>query len=224
MSEPVTLEQVAAARESARQRLSVALAAVAELRGPFEEAKRAARELEDELAHIDLALGTAKRAHVVQAAVGTLGVETEDPPVVVVQPVHGIGLPDVFELTAIGPGGVGLYLHRRTRGRGGKTHAVRERYVPKPVLDVLAEQAALKGVAANAELIALRERLEALTSKGAAYEVKRVYGSDELVAWQEKGRGDFGAGSGARKPLGPPGGGRWRWLKVGEQAALASEN
>jgi hypothetical protein len=32
--------------------------------------------------------------------------------------------------------------------------------------------------------------------------------------------GDFGDGSGAMKPLPPPEGGRWKWLKVREQEAL----
>lgn len=41
-----------------------------------------------------------------------------------------------------------------------------------------------------------------------------------LAAHMERGTGSFGAGSGAVKPLPPPDGGRWRWIKVDEQALL----
>lgn len=43
-----------------------------------------------------------------------------------------------------------------------------------------------------------------------------------LVYWQERGRGEFGEGTGATKPKSPPEGGRWRWLKVREQEELTS--
>lgn len=225
MSEPVTLEQVAAEREKVRRRLERSRELVALLTPDYEEARRNVREDEGALARVELALRTAKRAHLIAAAVEALGIETDDPPIIVVS--QRVYLPDVFELAAVTDGGVGLYLRRAQRqGRGGgKTHALRTVHVPQAVLGVLAEQAALTKVLGvnNGERIALRERLGELTSPTAVYEVGHVHGSEELVSWQDRGKGDFGAGSGARKPLPPPGGGRWRWLKVADgQAELAA--
>jgi hypothetical protein len=41
-----------------------------------------------------------------------------------------------------------------------------------------------------------------------------------LIAHDTRGRGSFGAGTGSIVPLPPPGGGKWRWIRVDEQALL----
>lgn len=44
-----------------------------------------------------------------------------------------------------------------------------------------------------------------------------------LFNWYERGRGPYGAGSGAIKPKPPPEGGKWRWIKIREQPLLETE-
>lgn len=224
MSGP-TLAEVAAAREAARERVEAAVSAIAELEPRWKAAGREHRVALEELARIDLAMGTAKRAHMIMAAAHELGVELgEEPPVVVVP--KSVGLPEVFELAALADG-VGLYLHKTSvRGRvRGKAHAIRKVHVPQAVLDVVADRDADRGLGLRpkAEVDAANERLEELTAKGARYTVRPVYGSEELMAWQAHGKGDFGY-DGPVKPLAPPGGGRWRWLKVADQSELVSAN
>lgn len=229
MNEPVTLEQVAAARETARLRVEAALAARAALQPGWEAAGRELSTAQTELQHIELALKTAQRAHLVGQAVEALGIDTGDPPVVVVPGGHSGALPDVFELAAVSStGGVGLYLHRTSyrRRTTGKTHAILLAHVPQAVTDVLAELEGMSkvgGTDVRAALDAAYERLEELTLPGARYETRPLHRS-ELMQWQARGRGEFGH-DGARKPVPPPGGGRWRWLKVADsQSALETGN
>lgn len=219
MSGP-TLEDVAAARESARLRVEAAVERIGELKPLWRAAGAEHREALEELARIDLALSTAKRAHLVGAAVAALGVETSEAPVIVAQ--RTVGLPEVYELAALDARGAGLYLHRPPHRSGGaKAHAIRDVHVPPPVIELV--DADTRGVPNDVQK-ARRLRLAELVGTGAEYEVRRVYGAEGLVHWQGRGAGDFGAGSGSIKPLPPPGGGRWRWLKVRDQSTLASEN
>lgn len=215
----VTLQDVATAREAARVRVAAAESALKALEPEMNAARAELGSAREELARIELALRSAQRAHLIAVAVDALDVETSEPPLIVVQ--QRLGLPDVYELAALDAGGRGLYLHKAERmGRGGgKAYALRREHVPAEVLEVLAEREALRGgmTSRNAELIALRDRLETLTSPGAVYEVKHVHGSEELTVWQAHGKGQFGY-DGAMRPLPPPTGeGRWRWLKVAEQ-------
>jgi hypothetical protein len=98
---------------------------------------------------------------------------------------------DMYFLVAIGEDGTGLYRHTPKRSH---------RYQGK-VHAVRVEQAQSHGV--EPPTSSYRKLVEA-----------------GLMEWQKRGKGDFGDGSGAMKPLPPPEGGRWKWLKVREQEAL----
>jgi uncharacterized protein YukE len=160
----------------------------------------------------------------------------------IVVPYEGTtGLPPVWQLSALSTDGkVGLYVLPSTRQRRGRRFAVRPEHVPQAVLDA---HQALRD--AQNERHGLGERFGGYSSdeyKAAAQESKdklkqltreleaaagahvqsvgAMRGAD-LYAWESRGRGDFGVGSGALKPLpAPSGGGKWRWLRVREQAEL----
>lgn len=208
----VTLEEVAAAREEWRAAVERARERVEELKAPYHAAFAELARAETELARTELALGTAKRSHFIAAAVEALGVETSDPPAVILPQTHG--LPKVYELTAIGADGTGLYLSRPERSHRyqGKSWALRMEHVPEAVREIVAVEL---GYGAKAQ--AIRELGYSASAGG---EIRPVHGSDELMEWQERGKGDFGDGSGSMKPVRPPSGGRWRWLKVQEQSEL----
>jgi hypothetical protein len=100
---------------------------------------------------------------------------------------------DRFELVAVGPEGTPLYLHTPKRSH---------RYHGKSYA-----VAAVEG----------REKpsRDAHTSKAME--------EAGLMSWQERGKGQWGDGSGSIKPVAPPEGGKWRWLKVREQELLEPE-
>lgn len=213
MTEELTLEQVAAAREEWRAAVASAQAALDHARGPYEAARGRLGNAQRELARTELALATAKRAHFIAAAVRDTGIETDDPPVMLAQRWTGEALPRVYELVALSREGVGLYAWRPERSHRyeGKTHAIRAEHVPE----------ALRAVAT---VDSYSERVAGLAAagfgNGATCDIGPVHNTPELWMWQQRGRGDFGAGSGAMKPSAPPDRGRWRWLKVTEQHEL----
>jgi hypothetical protein len=211
MNEPVTLEQVAAEREKVRRRLERSRELLELLRPDFEEAQRNVRADAEELARIDLAMGSVTRAYLIAAAVDAAGLDTEDPPVVVVP--HR-PLPIVWELVAVGAG-VGLYRYtpERSHRYQGREFALRVEHVPALVLGLLDAQR-FPDTAAMKELL----------GPGVEGQVRRVHPAEQsgLVTWQSRSKGDFGF-NGPVKPLKPPGAPRWRWLKVAEsQTALAA--
>lgn len=220
MEQPQTLQEVAAAREEWRAALERATQLVAETEKPYHAALGQQQRARTELARTELALKTSARAHFVQQAVIELGVETSEPPVIVVPALGSQGLPNVFELAALAPDGTGLYVHKTTGRRGrttGKTHAVRTRAVPEELRAAIDRRHEPGGTASkrNEEMRALGLPESAWIDSGA------VHRSDELFRWQARGNRDFG-GDGPVKPLPPPGGGRWRWLKVREQEELSA--
>ena len=218
MSDQVTLEQVAAAREAARLRVEAAVSRIGELEPDWKAAGVEHRAALDELARIDLALSTAQRAQLITSALEATGEEYEGAPVAVVGQAHR--LPLVFELVAVRDG-VGLYLHRPEKSHRyqGKTYALREQDVPQEALEAI-----------DARMDSLTRLRAVLGEQGKGVDhglFGRVHPKETsgMVEWQARGKGDFGY-NGTLKPLAPPSGARgWRWLKVADrQSTLASGN
>lgn len=232
----LTLADASAAREQARVALEEAKAARDALEPTWKAAIAAVNSRKNELDRIDLALASAKRAHLVVAAMEELGIPTTEPPLVVVPNDSDRALPPVWQLTALSTDGkVGLYVHRSRRS---KMYAIRQEHVSQAVRD--AHQAIRDaqeerfglgkrfGYSSDEYKTAEREskaKLKQLNAElselvgGHVQSIGDKSGSD-LYAWESRGRGDFGTGSGALKPLPAPGRGKWRWLKVKEQAEL----
>jgi hypothetical protein len=232
-----TLEQAAAERERLRAVLEVAKRHRDELEPKWHAANSAVREAAEDLARLDLAVGSAKLAHLVATAMQELGIVTHDPPMLV-GPRGGL-LPDVFAAVAVSTEGVVLYARtpRGRRDRRGKDYSIRPAHVPQPVTDKLAELHAIHDQVRGLSRELSRDEQDAqrkllrLEVKRAERELAALLGNPhnpgmgprkdvDLHSWETRGTGDFGPGSGAIKPLAPPSGGRWRWLKVREQAEL----
>jgi hypothetical protein len=213
---PTSLAEVAESRERWRAEIEAAEVEVEETKAPYLRAVARLENARRELQRTELALNTAKRMHLIGQAVEALGVQTDEPPVVLAKRWEGETVPRVYELVALGSNGEGLYRHVPSRSHRyeGKAHAIRARWVPEEV----------KRVQVQDKSVRLSEREAALQALGlrrsAALEVRPVHGTPDLWYWQERGRGDFGDGSGSLKPTPPPSGGRWRWLKVNEQQEL----
>lgn len=236
----LTLASAAESREAARQAHEDAKAVVAALKPKWDAANAAVGKTRNDLARVDLAMASAKRAHLVVAAMVDLGIPTQEPPLVVVPTEGANSLPPVWQLTALSADGtVGLYTHRRGR-RGGKMYSIRATHVPEAV-----EAKRLERHAAQQDSFTLSKRFGGYSTpeyKAAAdaskAELKRLFTElcelvgahvdqiglrhdSDLYAWESRGRGEYGSGSGSLKPLPSPTGGTWRWLKVKEQAELA---
>jgi exonuclease VII small subunit len=216
----LTLEDMARARELARAELERAELLLARVAEPFERAQKAVRQARDELQRIERGMGEAKRLYAIARAMDRQGVESVDPPMVVSEdrPVMG---PDIFELVAVGAAGEALYRERgKLHAKAPRRYVIRAERIPEAVREVIFD-----------ESLKWRERGDRLrelgVTSGASYGgrstgqvLNRVHAAPELVEWQERGKGDFGGGSGPMKPLAPPSGGRWRWLKVTAQDEL----
>jgi hypothetical protein len=215
-----TLQEVAERREELRLTIEAQQAEVERLRAPYEAARARLSDSREEMERVELALHSAKRAHLIVQAVQEAGLATAEPPLIVVP--KSFGLPEVYELTALtGDGLVGLYVHSPERKSRGKTRAVRARWVPAEVLEAIDELGWTDKCERLAELGITRGTFQRGGGKvGHGQSLSRVYDSEDLVEWQEQGTGDYGYGSGPWKPLSPPNGGKWRWLKVREQEEL----
>jgi hypothetical protein len=191
-SEPITsLEEAAQALEAARLAHASAVRRWKELCPAYDAAHAHMRETAREVERIEQGMTHATRAYAVVRALNELGVDYDGPPVFFLRTPMRV---DPYFLAAIGPQGTGLYLRSGPRRYGGKVYAILEEVAVRHGVDNAAERAAYRTGEQTREA-GLRE-------------------------WWERGVGDFGAGSGAVKPKGPPEGGRWKWLKVREQEAL----
>jgi hypothetical protein len=192
-----SLEDMAAARERGRRLLDDANAEVARLKAPLDAAVERRSELKRQLDYLDAAMETAKREHLIHRAVAELGIETEEPVVVLAKQWSGERAPRRYELVALTPDGkIGLYCYRPPRSHRylGKTWAIRAEHVPEGI-----------------ERVPGRDRQTDRNEEKAG-----------LAAWETRGRGDYGDGSGSPKNRPAPDGSRWRWLKVGDQEELTA--
>jgi len=190
-----TLEEMAQAIDAKRRERETALARLAELTPAYDEARERTRQLAKELKEMERAMGGAQQAHAIERALAEAGIEFEGPRLVPVREYSGHRW---YVLAAVGPKGTGLYLHTPDRsGRySGKSWAV------------LRERALTQGFDPDAP-------------RGNRHDLTQKSQEDAgLLAWQARGKGDFGF-SGAFRPTAPPEGGKWRWLKVREQESLA---
>lgn len=192
-----TLEEMAQVIAERRREHETALARLAELTPAYDAARDKVRDIARSIRELERAMGGSKRAHAIERALAEAGIVFEGPRLVAVKAHDGHRW---YALVAVGSAGTGLYLYTPDRSHRyeGKTHAV------------LRERAVAHGFDPEAPTPHYRDKsLRSQTEAG-------------LVAWQERGTGDVGAHSGAYRPLAPPEGGRWRWLKVREQDELTA--
>lgn len=219
-----TLEEMAQARARGVEQLEAAQAELAALEPGYRAAQAKVGNLQDALRVIEDGMANAKRAYMVDLALREAGLAELVGPVPRVIPVQSFRGFDRYELVAVGPEGTPLYAYESSDGKrrrhGGKTYA----RPPRP-----GDAEAVAAYEAGAE-----ERKRARIARGyhrpgddrererLPRPVREGSGNEgiELVHWEDRGAGDFGAGTGSRKPQAPPEGGRWRWLKVREQEQL----
>lgn len=185
-----TLEEAARMLADAQLALTQAAAAVEETQAPYYAAISRQDRARQEVKRIEQGMGAVVRGSMIRSALDAAGIEY-DGPVLIAQPVYKGA--DLHYLSAVGPAGTGLYIFKPERSH--RYHGT---------------QHAILIVHANAAGVEERPRganPSGLTEAGA-------------WLWEARGAGQFGAGSGAVKPLAPPEGGRWRWLKVREQDEL----
>lgn len=195
---PYTLKEVAQAHAQATAELAEAEAEIARLRGPYDAARQRANDIEDRIERLELAMTTAKRMYFITQAMAEASVKTDDPAVIVVPPEYDFQTGEVYEMVAVASDGTALYLHtpKQSHRYQGKTYAVRDQHV--------AEDHQGRDDRSRHFVNITRDNQKAIG----------------LLVWQERGAGSYGKGSGAVKPLAPPNGGRWKWLKVREQSDL----
>lgn len=190
MSVVPTVEAMALAIQREREQLDEARARVEELKGPYEDAVAKRNRHAASVKAMETAMEIAKRAHMIERALVEAGIEYEGPRVVAAPVYRGHHF---YFLVAVAQGGTGLYLYtpERSHRHHAKEHAV------------------------------LAERLDDLAVEHPThFGVHLRDASPALRPWEARGRGEWGAGSGAMRPQAPPEGGRWRWLKLREQEAL----
>jgi hypothetical protein len=186
-----TLEEMAQKIADARERLATAERKVEELRGPYHAATGRAQAIRDEIEAMEQGMESSKRAHMTLLALQDVSLTYDGELVVPIEVYRGH---DMYFLVAVGQDGTGLYLHtpKRSHRYQGKTYAVR------------IDQAQSHGV-----------------EPSSGYQKLRDAG---LMEWETRGKDQWGrsgqGSAGAVKPLPPPEGGRWKWLKVREQEAL----
>lgn len=185
---------MAVRRQAAVEDLAMAEKARADIAPIYDLASAWVRDAQDTLKLIDLTMEAAKRDHAIRVALAEQGIEYAKPTTIIVERYSSMaGHPNPFHLVAVGREGTGLYLHTPEHSHRfqGKAYARLLKRGEKPLRD------------GPDNYTGQREEKAGLTM------------------WNERGKGQWGAGSGSIKPMAPPEGGRWRWLKVREQAELA---
>lgn len=198
-----SLEDAAVALQQAREELAQAQRICDELEPAWEIARDRLSDAYDRVRRIELGMEAVVKAHAVGAALAEAGIEYDGAPMIVKPSRSRHDRPQPYVLVAVGPKGTGLYLYRPERSHRyqGKEHAIR----------------AADGLANGLT------RPYGGAGDGWQYEQTHSWLLEiGMWAWQKRGRGQFGAGSGSMVPLPPPEGGRWKWLKVREQEAIAS--
>lgn len=185
-----SLEEAAQARVAAVAEVEAATAARDELSPAYKAAVERVKAAERQVKLLDQGMAGVRKAYAVQAALREQGIETDEPPLVVVQSYFAHELPALFVLVAVAGDGTGLYMStpRRSHRYDGKRWALRIERAPEGTEP---------------------ERFEKVREAG-------------LVYWDERGKGQWGAGSGSIKPKRSPDGGRWRHLKIREQEELTA--
>ena len=246
---PQSLQEVSERLAVVDHNLVVSKARIEELQQPLDEERGRNRALKNEKERLLQALQVSKRAYSIAQARQAFDSDAE--PVVIVRErgenYGKVGLPEVWELVAVAADGTGLYKHepsKITNYRGKERnirpsdgYAIRTDAVPAKVAALVeAYDAAYQAErvvydtedysdARSRKINAMRKgRHDALMDGYEALGISRhaQVRRDErsgLTSWQARGRGDWGA----YKPLAPPAGGRWRWLKVEEQSELPTE-
>jgi hypothetical protein len=203
MTDIRSLEDAAVALQQARAELEEAQRRRDELEPAWDAAGERLHRAYDAVERIEHGMESVIKAHAVAVALTEAGVEYDGPPMIVRPSRSRYEKPVPYVLVAVGPKGTGLYLFKPEKSHRyqGKEHTIRE-------ADALAHGLTEPYGGANG---------------GWSYEPTHEWlREDGLWAWQKRGRGNFGDGSGAFKPLPPPEGGRWKWLKIREQEAITS--
>lgn len=195
-TDPITLTEMAQAYAEACAERDAAQTLVAKLYGPYKAARDVLSDKQQTIKQMEQAMGGVKQTDAIRRALVEADLKFDGPLVIATKVYKGHHL---YCLAAIGSAGTGLYVYtpETSRRSDSKTHSVRRVDAVKHDYDL------------EAPIPHHRDRTS--TSEEAA----------GLVAWQERGKGDFGL-SGPYRPMAPPEGGRWRWLKVSEQQALPS--
>lgn len=207
------LEEMAQARLRGQQQLAEALRARDEMEPKWNAVCARVSNLTQAIKAITRGIETTRKAYAIKAKVDEMDIAYGGSMVVLAE-THSE--PEPWFLVAVGPEGTGLYIHRvRYRRRFGNTSYARtmrdgEQFVEtKDVPDTPYD----RSMSHEARMRLAEER--------AAKLLPQVRGSQGLLAkWETRGRGPFGAGSGPIKPKAPPEGGKWRWIRVDEQALL----
>lgn len=141
---------------------------------------------------IENGIATTRKAYAIKAALDKKLITYAEPMVVM---VSAYAQPEPWFLCAVGTDSTGLYLHtpKRSHRYAGKQYAI---------LGSERSEGEAKGPRQYASLTS-----EKMLQAG-------------LIAHDTRSKGDYGAGSGSIVPLPPPGGGRWRWIKISEQDLL----
>lgn len=193
----ITLEQMAQEYAHASSEADAAAAKVAVLREPYKAACDALAEKRRVVEQMKAAIWAVERTAAIRRALLSVTIEFDGPLILATTPEYEFQESDFYLLCAVGSQGTGLYLHKSTRsGR----YSRKQYAVPLAV-------AVRHGYDPKASVPHYRDK------------TSRDQEAIGLVAWQERGKGDFGH-SGPYKPLAPPEGGRWRWLEVREQVLL----
>jgi hypothetical protein len=248
--QPQSLQEVSQRLAEVNRDLAASEERIEELERPLRTERGRYHRLDNEKERLLQALEVAKRAYFIAEAAAGCGYATTEPPVVIVRDreenLGKFGLPTVWELVAVAPDGTGLYKHTppkvpNYRGKlrnlhTSRGHAIRAEAVPNAVRAVVeADREAGEAISRvlhedgysrerTARIDAMRKQRKQLREEG--YEAlgldryAEVRFEGDLTMWQARGKDQYGGHDGPYKPLKPPNGGRWRWLKVEEQRDL----
>lgn len=186
------LEEMAQALARGRLRLSVINEQIDAIKPEFDMLVDQRAEVKRAIEAIEDGIATTRKAYAIKAMLDLKGIAYDHPIVVMVEAYRGA---DPWFLCAVGTDGTGLYLNtpKRSHRYAGKSYAI---------LGTETTETEGRGTRQGA---------------GRTYDKMLEAG---LVAYDTRSSGSFGAGTGSIVPLPPPGGGRWRWVKVGEQELL----
>lgn len=199
MPEKITsLEEAAQAHAVALADVRAAERLFERVRGPYDAARDRLHEAREQVKIIEAGMEAVTVVHATQLALADAGVEFDGPPLVTMVYGHRERL-RVFFLVAVGPKGTGLYRFKPERSH--RYQGV-EHVVPRAA-----------AVAHGHDPEEPRPHYREVTT--------RAHVDAGLVAWQERGKGDFGRNGGFR-PMAPPEGGKWKWLKVRPQESLTT--
>lgn len=195
------LVELARAYADARLELAEATSAREELEPAWKAAGERLAKAQNRVKLIEAGAEAARRAEAILRALEDIGVArdsdqvAQNPPVVLKSlSYRHSGIPDVFELVALGPEGTALYRSTQKRSsRGGRAYLRRRRredvVVPPPE---------------DAPHWSRHPRLES---------GQLIDPITQLLNWEKRGKDQYGTYDGAISPKPPPEGGRWRWLK-----------